>query len=472
MTARATTSAMVPAFCLMVAIVYSTPGAVMAKDAPSPKLPEIDGVRLIHVEDPDLGVVAVEVVVEAGSLHDPPRKEGLADLAAHMLLRGTRTRTYQQIMDQVNDLGATLDAAAQKEFFLLSGDFMPRYQDRFAAILADVLANPTFPADEFEQERSLAIEDIRNVRNDDAELARHFFARYLYRGHPLGRPTRGYLSALAGMKASDCADFWRAHVRRGNLVVVLAGAIDRAAAERFVRAITAGVPAGARERQDQPPPPKPKGLRILVVDKPERTQTQVVIGRPSLHWRSPDLFGLLVGNTAFGGTFTARLMREIREKRGWSYGASSSITAGRQFGTQAIRFFPANKDTVPAIEVTLGLLRDVMDKGLEPAEVEFARNHIANQFPFRLETARKRADETLADVIFDRPADFVKTYVANVRKQTRATVNRAISKWYDADDLVVTVVATAADLVPELKKLPGVTAIDVVPYDTDELPPL
>lgn len=444
-------------------------GTVMARTR-GVVLPEVDGVRLIHVENQDLAMVSVEVVVEAGSLHDPEGKEGLADLTAHMLLRGTKSRSYQQVMDQVNDLGATIDAAAQKEFFVLSGDFMPRFQDRYAEVLADVLANPTFPADEFEHERQLAVEDIKNVRNDDAELARHFFARYLYRGHPLGRPTRGYLASLAALRPEDCAAYWRAHVRRGNIIVVLAGAIDREAAERFVRQVTARVAAGPRETFRQPPPPKLKGIRVLVVDKPARTQTQVVIGRPSLNWRSPDLFGLLVGNTAFGGTFTARLMREIREKRGWSYGASSAITAGREFGTQAIRFFPATRDTVPAIEVTLGLLRDVIAKGLEPAEVDFARNHIANQFPFRIETARKRADEVLANVIFDRPADFVETFVQNVKRQDRASVNRAIARWYDAGDLAVTVVGTASDLVEDLRKIPGVVAVDVVPYDVDRLP--
>jgi zinc protease len=440
-------------------------GAAMAKG-----LPTVDGIRLIHVENPDLGIVSVEVVIEAGSLKDPPGKDGLADLTAHMMLRGTKKRTYQQIMDEVNDLGAGIDASAQKEFLTISGDFMPRHLDRFAAILADVVARPAFPADEFEHERGLALEDIRNVRNDDAELARHYFARFLYRGHPLGRPSHGYLATVGTLKPADCKDFYAAHVKRGNVIVLLAGSIDRAGAERFVHTLAAGIPAGPHEPSDVPPPPKVKGLSVLVVDKPARTQTQVAIGAPSLAWRDPDLFPMLVGNTAFGGTFTSRLMREIREKRGWSYGASSVINAGRTFGTWAIRFFPATKDTVPAIGVTLGLLREVREKGLDDAEVAFARDHIANQFPFRLETARKRADEQLADEVFARPAGYVDRYVDEVRRQPADAVNRALARWYTDRDLVIVVVGTAKDLVDDLRKLPGVTSVEVVPYDTDVFP--
>jgi zinc protease len=436
-------------------------------------LPTVDGIRLIHVEDPDFGLVFAEVVIEAGSLHDPEGREGLSDLTVHMLLRGTATRTYQQVMDQVNDLGSSIDASAQKEFMAVTGDFLPRNQDRFAEVLADVLAGPAFPADEFEHERSLAIEDLKNVRNDDAELARHFFGRFLYRGHPLGRPTRGYLDTLQKLTPSDCRDFYRAHVKRGNLIVVLAGSIDRASAERFVRQIAKGVPPGRRESSDYPPAPEARGLRVLLVDKPDRTQTQVVMGRPSISWQDKDLFPLLVGNTAFGGTFTARLMREIRQRRGWSYGASSSINAGRRFGTHAIRFFPATKDTVPAIKLTLDLLRDAATKGLTGEEVAFSKDHLANQFPFRLETARKRADEQLADVVYARPAGFIREFVKDVRRQSPAAVNRALSRWYDADDLAIVIVGTAGDFKDLRNELggDGKVTVEVVPFDVDRLPP-
>jgi zinc protease len=439
-------------------------------EAMAEELPVVNGVRLIHEENEDLGMVSIEVVVEAGSIQDPPGREGLADMTAHMLLRGTKSRSYQEIMDEMNDLGASIEVVAQKEFMVVSGDFMPRYQDRYAALLADVLAHPTFPADEFEHERTLALEDIRNARNDDGELARHFFARFLYRGHPLGLPSRGYLATVGTLKPKDCRDFYRQHFRRGNVVVAVAGSIDRAGAEGLVRQVTAGLKRGGGARPELPPPPVVRGTHVLVVDKPERTQTQVIMGHPSLHWRDPDLFPLLIGNTAIGGTFTARLMNEIREKRGWSYGASSTLHVGRTMGTLSIGFFPANKDTLGSILVAQELFRDVVRDGLTDEEVAFAENHLANQFPFRLETARKRAGERLSDVLFDRPERYVQDYVANVRARKPSEVNAALKRWYHPDDMVIVVVGTASELLEDLKKIPGVAGIEVIPFDTDVFP--
>jgi len=139
---------------LMGAMLVLTGGEAMGK-----QIQEVDGVRMIHVENADAGMVNVDVILEAGSWHDPAGKEGLANLTASMLLRGTRTRTYQQIMDAVNDLGATIDTEARKEFMAVSLDVMPRHLDAVVAILADILAASTFPDGEFKKERDLGFEE-------------------------------------------------------------------------------------------------------------------------------------------------------------------------------------------------------------------------------------------------------------------------------------------------------------------------
>lgn len=432
---------------------------------------QVDGVRLVHAEDPDLGYVIVEVVVEAGALLDPPGREGLASLAASTLLRGTRNRTHQQIMDDVNDLGAGLDTTAQKETIAIVGDVMPRYLADWGAVVADLLAHPAFPADEVERERALVLEDLRNLRDDDGELAGHFFNRFLYRGHPLGRPTDGSLASVARLKAADCRAFHRAHVRRGNLIVLAAGAIDAAGADALVRRLVADVPEGRTERARMTVPPRVEGRRVLIVDKPGRTQCQVALGHPSISWRDPDLFPLLVGNTAFGGSFTSRLVREIREERGWSYGAGTAITAGREMGTFSARFFPATRDTVPAISLTLDLMARAASDGLDDEEVAFAKDALANQFPFAIETVAKRAFERLVDEVYDRPPEFTEAYVERVRALDAQAVNAALSRWYRPREVAIVVVGTARDLRDDLAALPGVSSVDVVPYTTDELAP-
>lgn len=432
---------------------------------------KVGEVRLIHVPDFGSGIVFVQVLFEAGSLFDPPGKEGLAYLTARALLRGTKSRTHEQIVDEVAYLGAELESTAQKEFFGLYGNFMPRFLERFAGLIAEILAEPTFPEEGFEQERSLVLEELTNLRDDDAELARYFYSRFLYKEHPLGRPTMGYMDTVRALTAADCRLFFGEHAKRGNLIVVLAGDIGEDEARRFVEKIAQGIRPGRVERKALPAPPEIEGLHVLIVDKPERTQTQVVMGHPTLGWRDPDLFPLFVGSTAFGGTFTSRLVREIRERRGWSYGVSAAIFGGKEFGTLSIRFFPASKDTVAAINLAIEMVREVAKNGLSEQEVDFARNHLVNQFPFRIETARKRADEMLADIIYGRPAAFIATYVEKVRKQKTAVVNRVLARALNPDGMVIVVVGTATDLLKDFKALPGLRSLLVQPYDKDRLEP-
>ena len=136
-------------------------------------------------------------------------------------------------------------------------------------------------------------------------------------------------------------------------------------------------------------------------------------------------FALLVGNTAFGGTFTSRLVDEIREKRGWSYGVSSSIFAGRTSGTLMMRFFPENRDLAPAIELVEKLFSSTAFGGLSADEVDAARKYLIRQYPFRIETVRKRADELVAELVFGRPAGVMSRFVELVSSQDGQAVNQS-----------------------------------------------
>lgn len=429
---------------------------------------DIEGVKVVYVPNMDIGLVNVDVFITAGSLLDPPGKEGLAEITANMLLRGTTHRTYQQIMDEIADIGATIEADATKEYIVISGDFMPRYKDRFVDILSDVLINSTFPEDEFEHERTLAIEDLRNIRNDDTELVRRFFSLFLYKGHPMGRPTMGFISTLRKLKSEDCKDFYKAHFTKENIIVGVSGSLDKKGLSDFVKKLVKDVSHGQKSRLDIPPIPTPKGMKVLIVDKPDRTQSQVMIGKPCISWSNPDLFPLLVGNTAFGGTFTSRLMKEIREKRGLSYGAYSILSLGRSVGSLILHFYPATKDTVKTISIAFDLMKDVSEKGLSTEEIAFAKNHLANQFPFKIETPSKLMEEVLSNIIFERPPDYLEKYRDRIMTQDDNAIFQAVTRWFRLDGGVVVIVTTAQDVLKELSSLPQLKDIEVVPYDQDE----
>lgn len=428
-----------------------------------------DGVRLIHVENDSVPLVDVAVVVIGGSLLDPPGQEGLAQLCASTLLRGTKHRSYEEIIDEVSDLGAEIDVGARKEFISLAVTFMPRFKDKMAKIIQDILVNPAFPKEGFEQEKSLHLEKLKALQEQDEELAQYFFWRFLYRNHEMGRPTIGYTETIKRIKPRHCAEFHRRNVTKANVIVVMAGAISEEDAKGFAKVITKDLPKGKRVELSLKRPKKEEGTRVLIVDKPDRTQTQVIMGHVSLSFKDQDFFPFLVGNNAIGGQFSSRLMQEIREKRGLSYGVSSGILPGRDFGTFLVRFFPASKDTVQGIEIARSVLLDAKINGISEDELVFARDNLANQFPFRIETAKKRAMEMLLNELYGRPHDYVETYVEKVKSQTLEMVNQALKRQLDVDNMVIVVVGVAAELEQEFAKLGWVKEVVIQPYKKEKL---
>jgi zinc protease len=199
------------------------------------------------------------------------------------------------------------------------------------------------------------------------------------------------------------------------------------------------------------PPPR-RGLELLLVDKPERTQSQILFGHPTIAWKHPDFFRLLVGTTAFGGTFTARLMNEVRSKRGLSYGASARVGQGRAEKALVLHVFPSLEQTPETVELVLRLTREWVRDGLTEDEVKFSQSYLANNFAFQLATPEDRLDLDLALELTGVDADYAKRYVHNIRATTRKEINHALTEHVHPADLAITLVSTAEQMLPLLEK--------------------
>jgi len=427
-------------------------------------------VRWVHVPEPGLGLVHLAVLIEGGAGMDPPGLEGLADLAGAMLLRGTRRRTHRGIISRIADLGASLETRTTHDGILLTGEVMPRYLDPFLEVVTDCLADSRVPEAAFRREKALTLEDLSARQEDDGDLAWHFFHRMAWQGHPLERPSSGWLDTVRRIRSEHCREFLRARVHRGHLVIGLAGDLDEDRAGSVAARIAESLPDGPREVPGLPPPPTSRGMRLLIVDKPRRTQVQLVMGHPITGWSDPDLPVLLVANTMIGGTWNSRLNQEIREVRGWSYGVHSTVTAGREVGTFTVHFFPQVRDLRPALDLALDLLWQVARQGLSEEEVEFGKDLMVNQFPLLLATAQDRLEEALANLHFGRPADYLDRFPEQVRSLDAGEVARIVTRHLQPQDLVITMVAPARQVLPLVRNLPGLTSVRVVSYRQDRLP--
>jgi zinc protease len=205
-----------------------------------------------------------------------------------------------------------------------------------------------------------------------------------------------------------------------------------------------------------------------VVDKPERTQTQILVGTLGTSPHDADHVPLVVSTAVFGGTFTSRLMREVRSKRGWSYGASARTAIDRRRQAWVMWTFPAATDAAPCLELTVRLIETWVNAGVTPREASFIGRYLVRSHAFDVDTAAKRLHQALDVELLGLPGDYYSHWIDRVRAVTPDAANAAIKNRIHPENLLAVVVGTASQVLEPLRAaLPGLTEASVVPFDAE-----
>lgn len=416
----------------------------------------------------DLPLVDVYFITRTGAAHDPPGREGALNLALRALRRGTRTRSAQEIDALLDRAGAELSTSCDASSAMLHLTVIRRNLAPVLDLFAEILTEPALPPAELAQVAREVRADLIDSRDDDRTLAGRFFRRTLFQGHPYGRPSAGTAERVVSLTRDDALAAWSVASRRENVIIAANGDITEEELAVFAARVSAGLSPAPPPSVEIPAPRAPRGRHLVLVDKPERSQTQIYIGGLGTHPRDRDHHALMLGNTVFGGTFTARLMREVRSRRGWSYGASSRLGRDRARESWSMWTFPASSDAAACVALQLQLLQRLVEGGVNARELSFARSYIVRGHAFESDTASKRLWQRVEVDLMDLPAGYYTRYLDHVRAVTLDEVNAALRRRIPVRDLVLSVVCTAADLRRDLEAaIPDLRSTRVLPFDTD-----
>jgi zinc protease len=430
---------------------------------------ELDGGAVALLEPSHaVPLVSLVLALRCGSACDPEGKAGLARIAMRMLRRGCEGMTAEQIDFRIDSLGAEMAVDTSASTVAIHANVIARNLDAFADLLARLLTRPTFPDDELERLRRETIAEIIEVRDNDRVVAQKALQRTLFEGHPYGRTAGGTIDSVRAIQRDDVLGFYRRFVVQGNLVVGMSGDVTPDQAPQLARKLVASLPRGELVPDEVPEPTMRPGRRLIVVDKPERTQTQILVGALGTSAHDADHVELVVANAVFGGTFTSRLMREVRSKRGWSYGASARVAVDRRRQGWVMWTFPAAEDSAPCLKLILALLDQWVEGGVLPREVSFIKSYLIRSHAFEIDTAAKRLHQALDVDLLGLPQDYYSGWIDHVRAVTPEGASAAVRNRIHRDDLTIVVVGTAAQVLEPLRTAVAALAeASVVPFDLE-----
>jgi len=407
----------------------------------------MSGPLVIVEASPDTPLVWFDVAIRGGASADPIGIEGLHRHAALLARRGAGARDRAALDDTLDSMGAAVDIAISRDAVTLSGLSLSRHLDAVIELCADILAEPRLSEDEHARLLRETPQVLDEIRDDDSALATRWFDWVCSPGHPYGRTSLGTEHSLERITRAAATEVWKREVVANNLVIGLAGDIDDAAAARVVQRLTDRIPPGARATthvEDTGEDANAKrGRRVILVDKPDRTQAQIRIGHLALRYGHPDTAALAIAEAVFGGMFSSRLMQEIRVKRGWSYGAGCALRRSRMPHWFEIWTAAAIDVAGSAVGLTLELLADYAAQGPTDDEVDFARSYLVGAMPFHVATARQRMQLAVRDAVFELPAGYTARLPEALAQLTAADVRAACKRHLRPEDAVTVAVTTA-----------------------------
>ena len=398
-------------------------------------------------------LVAVRLVLSSGAAADPPGKEGLADFSMRLLRRGTAQRDAHALDEAIEFVGASLGLFAGEDQVAVALTTPAEHLPAMLEVLSELARVPSFPEQEVRTERERSLGQFANDVDDPSLLADRALIRTGWSGHPYGHDVTGTRASVVRFERQDLVDFHAAHFGPRPAQLFVVGAVDPDAVGRQIEDAFGPWAGGPRSGVEVPPPQGvARGGTVVVVDRPEQTQSQVRLAGPAYRRGAPVQFAAQVVNVTLGAGFTSRLVREVRVKRGLSYGVGSAFDTLRAGGLFSVSSFTKVETTRQLLSVMRQEVDRMRERGPTQAEVEKAQRYLAGLFPLRTETNESLA-AVLADMaLYDLGDDWLDRYQDRVRAVTRAEAREAAARYCFADPPLTVVVGPAERLRPQLEK--------------------
>lgn len=413
-----------------------------------------NGAQVFLMPRPGVPLVHFRILLRGGVESDPAGKAGLSSVTAALLRRGTAKRSAAQFAEELDYLGGTFNAVFAGEYApatAITAEFLSKDFDAGLDLLSDAVLHPAFTDTEARKELARRIDQAKSMRdNPQAAIGSYFRAEFFGAAHPYGSPSDE--ATYAKIARPDILDYHAKFYCGKNMLIVVTGDFDAPSAKAKIAKAFGEVPAGDAYAWVKAAAPE-RRAQLLLIDKPDATQTYFQIAQPGIDIRNPDRTALELVNTLFGGRFTSMLNDALRVNSGLTYGAACRLDRNRLTGAISISTYTKTASTGQAIDLALDVLKRFHENGISEAQLASAKAYVKGLYPTtRLETMDQLANLIGEIELFGLGRDEVDGYFARIDGVTLDGANAAIKKYYRTDDLTFVILGAADQMRDQVRK--------------------
>lgn len=447
------------------------------KSAPAPLAPKpfnipqpfettlANGLRVIIFEEKRLPIVSFRLAFRSGDINDPQGSDGLSSAMATLLTQGTITRSSKEIAEEIERLGASLSTGASSDNTTIAASALSIYKTEILKLMVDVLLHPSFPENELKLYKENTIKGLQFQRSQADFLADEQTARIIFGSHPYSSVSPKP-EDIEKLSREQLVDFHQETLIPNNAMLVIVGDVERESLLNELNELFADWKQGEINRTTFEAPPIRTERTLTIVDRVGSAQSNIVLANLGIDRKNPDYFSIIVMNQILGAGASSRLFMNLREEKGYTYGAYASFDSRRQTGAFEATAEVRSAVTGDSLKEFFYELERIRNEKVSDEEIQDAKNFLTGVFPIRAETQEGLTNLIVAQKLYDLPDDYLQTYRENVSRVTIDDVQRVAQKYIHPEQLAIIIVGDAGEVLPQAKSY----AAKIEIFDTDGNP--
>ena len=432
------------------------------KIAPSPLAPQpfdipqpfetvlANGLKIVIFENNQLPLVSYRLAFRSGDINDPKDAIGLTSAMTSLLNEGTTTRSSKQIAEETERLGAKISAGSSADYSTVSASTLSLYKSDVVQLLADITLNPTFPEDEIALFQKNTIQGLESQRANASFLANEQVDKILFGEHPYSivSPSKEDIEKIS---RENLIAFHQKMFAPNNAIFIIVGDVNRAELLQEIEDNFGDWKQQDIENVEFTALPTRTATTLTVVDRPGSAQSNIVLANLAIDRTSPDYFPVLLMNQVLGAGASSRLFMNLREEKGYTYGAYSRLDTRRLAGSFEATAEVRTSVTGDSLHEFFYELNRIRDEKVTEKELNDAKNFLTGVFPLRAETQEGLTNLIVSQKLYDLPEDYLQTYRDNVNAVTLDEVEQMAKTYITPDKIAIVVVGDAEEILPQVK---------------------